>query len=192
MQGARFKGKLGISVRAAIKTALGGRSVDSVIDALPPEARWMLTERFLATQWYPLKGAGAMVDGVARALGRDPVDFAQQLGRDVAFETAGRAGRTLLNLFGTPQRLARYLDPMWDQLYDSGRVEAEYDEATSVLSVRRTRWQAHDPLLCVTMLGSMETLARHMERPRLLSAARTACLADGGTRCQFELRFERP
>lgn len=192
VQGARFKGKLGMSVRRAIKTALGDRSIESVIDALPADARWMLTERFIATQWYPLRSAGVMMEGVARAIGRAPLDVAQQLGRDVAVGTAGRAGRTLLNLFGTPQRLARYLGPMWDQLYDSGRIQADYDEATGVLTVRRMSWLGHDPLLCITLLGSIETLSLHMGRPRLLSAARTTCVSEGAPGCQFELRFDRP
>jgi hypothetical protein len=192
VQGARFKGKLGMSVRRSIKTALGDRSVESVIDAVPADARWMLTERFIATEWYPLRSAGVMIASVAQSIGRPPLELAQQLGRDVAFETAGRAGRTLLNLFGTPQRLARYLGSMWDQLYDSGRIQADHDEATGVLTVRRTSWLGHDPLLCVTLVGSLETLCAHMGSPRLISAARTACVSEGASRCQFELRFERP
>src|SRR5262249_12641048 len=136
------------------------------------------------------RGAGPMIEGVARALGRPPLDFARQLGRDVAFDTAGRAGRTLLNLFGTPQRLARYLGAMWDQLYDGGRIQADYDEQRFVLTVRRTGWPAHDPLLCITLLGSLETLCGHMGSPRLISAARIACVADGAPGCRFELRFD--
>ena len=191
MQGARFKGKLGMAVRRSLKTALGSRPIEPVIEALPPEARWFLTDRFIATQWYPLKGADAMLESVARLLGRDPLELARQIGRDAAFQSAGRVGETMLSLFGTPQRLARYLGPMWDQLYDGGQIQAEYDEASALLTIRRTRWIGHDPLVCITLLGSTEALAGAMGKPRLSSAARTSCVADGASRCQFELRFER-
>lgn len=191
MQGARFKGKLGMAVRRSIKTALGSRPLEPVIEAVPSEARWFLTERFIATQWYPLKGADAMLGSVARLLGRDPVEFARQVGRDAAIQSAGRVGETMLSLFGTPQRLARYLGAMWEQLYDGGQIQADYDEAAAVITIRRNRWLAHDPLVCITLLGSTEALAGAMGKPRLLSAARTSCVGDGAPRCQFELQFER-
>jgi hypothetical protein len=191
VQGARFKGKLGMSVRRSIKAALGARPIEPVIEAMPAEVRWFLAERFIATQWYPLKGADVMLETVARVLGRDPVDFARQIGRDAAVLSTGRVGETIISLFGTPQRLARYLGPMWEQLYDGGLILADYEEATGLLTIRRSRWVAHAPLVCITLLGSTEAVAGQMGKPRLLSAARTSCVGDGAARCQFELRFER-
>lgn len=189
-EGARFKGKLGMAVRKSVKVACGNRALGPIVASLPPDVRWFLTERYIATQWYPLRGADEMLEGIAEAISEAPAELARRIGRDVAHETAGRVGRTLVSIFGTPERMAKYLGPMWTQIYDGGHIDADYDAAQQLLTVRRSTWPAHRPLVCVTLLGSLEGLARQMGRPRLLSAARTSCISEGGARCQFELRFD--
>ncbi len=193
-EGARFKGKLGMAVRKSVKDMIAAKGLDRdrVIESLPSDVRWFLTERYVATQWYSLAGADELLETLAVQLGEDARDLARAVGRDVAFNTAGRVGRTVIGLFGSPERVARYLDSMWAQLYDGGRIQADYDEKREVLSVRRGSWAGHAPLVCVTLLGSLESIAQHMRGVHLLRAERTACISgDDVGRCHFELRFRQ-
>lgn len=190
--GARFKGKLGMAVRKSVKDLLSEhhRDRDAVIGRLPPDVRWFLTERLVATQWYPIRGAGPMLEAIALELGLDPLVCARRIGGDVAYESAGRVGRTVISLFGTPARVARHLGSMWGQLYDSGVVEGTYDDGTGVLGVRRREWRGHDPITCITLLGSLERIVEHMSGVELRSAQRVLCLSDsGGDECRFEVRL---
>ena len=123
-------------------------------------------------------------------LGLDPLVCARRIGGDVAYESAGRVGRTVISLFGTPARVARHLGSMWGQLYDSGVVEGTYDDGTGVLGVRRREWRGHDPITCITLLGSLERIVEHMSGVELRSAQRVLCLSDsGGDECRFEVRL---
>lgn len=189
-QGAHFKGKLGIAVRASVKRLLHEHGIEreAFVASLPPDIRWFLTERYLATKWYPLPGAGQMMEALAEQIGQPPLDVSRRVGHDVAYATAGRVGRSIVGLFGTPKRVARYLGAMWGQLYDGGQIEGEYRD--QVLRVRRSAWPAHHPLLCMTLLGSLECIAEHMHGVRPVAAQRSSCVGDGSSTCCFELRFE--
>lgn len=191
-KGTHFKGKLGKAVRSSVKSLLVEHGIDreEFVASLDPDLRWFLTEHYLATNWYPLRGSGQMLEALARRLDLDPLEVSRRVGRDVAYASAGRVGRTIVSTFGTPTRVARYLAPMLTQLYDGGDVEAAYSEDTGILSVRRSNWKPHHSLICITLLGSLECLSEHMSGYRLVSAQRCACVCEGADACRLELRFE--
>jgi hypothetical protein len=187
--GARFKGKLGMAVRKTVKLELRGHDRDAVAATLPAPARRLLEERFIATIWYPLEGASELIEGVAHALGEPIDEVARRVGRRVTYENAGSLGRTLISLFGTPERLARYFGPIWAQTYDSGVVDASFDAATRRLRVRVARWDGHHPTICMTVLGTLEALGEGMRSPALRSATRLRCVTHGAPSCEHQLVF---
>ncbi len=187
--GARFKGKLGMAVRKTLKVELHGHDQGPFLAGLTEPAQRLLDERFLATTWYPLAGAAELLEGAARTLGQPIDEVAQRVGRRVAFEQAGNLGRTLLSLFGTPERLARYFGSIWAQTYDSGTIDASYDPSAQRVRVRIASWGGHHPTLCMTVLGTLEALGEGMKTPPLRSAMRVRCVAHRAPYCEHQLVF---
>lgn len=191
--GARFKGKLGVAVRKAFKELLvdEGRDRDAFIAALPEPVRPLLEARYVATNWYPLDEADHLMSASALELGVDEFELSRRIGGDVAYESAGRIGWTILSLFASPHRVARHLQTMWNQIYDSGEIECDYDAAAGTLVVERSDWHGHAPHTCMTLLGSLERLGQNMRGYRLVEARRVCCVSEEDAEtCRFEFQFE--
>ncbi|UJR80281.1 Hypothetical protein I5071_23250 [Sandaracinus amylolyticus] len=178
-----------MAVRKALKRELSPAQHARLIDDAPPEVRRLLTERFVATQWYSVAGTEELIARPARMLGRDPVDYARDIGGSVLLEAAGPVGGTVMSLFATPTRLARHMGSMWQQVYDSGHVDGSFDETRRVLAIERSDWAGHGPLLCMTLLGTLIAISEGMKGERLVGSTRVSCISEGARRCRFELRF---
>jgi len=174
-----------------LKKDVGGNGVlERIAEDLPPSMRTLLTDRLVASAWYSLEGADEMMTAVAAHLGRDPVEYARRLGHSVAFESAGPIGRTMMRLFGNPERIASYLPKMWTQLYDSGVVRGVYDPVDGILTIRVAGWMGHTPLGCFNPLGSIEELSRRFEKPPLIEAEQAECVSRGASMCRWVLRYD--
>lgn len=107
--GRRIKGRLMMAARKTIKLDTRSLDADELTNGLSPEARDVLTTRYLATDWYPIDSVDEVMTKVSGCLGMAPEEYAVHVGIGTATEAAGRMGRTLLSLFGSPKRLARYV-----------------------------------------------------------------------------------
>lgn len=188
--GTSFRGKLGIALRKALAD-FDADAVERAKRRMTPNARALVTQRFLASDWYGVEGIEEVIQVLAGELGWDQEHMARALGRSVGFTGAGTVGRAMVSVFGTPQRFEKYLPTMWRQLYDSGTMHAQYDPVDAELTVRVYGWKGHSPLHCFAPLGAVEALATHMRRPQLLSAKRVECVGNGEKRCRYVLAFER-
>ncbi|MCA9599994.1 MAG: hypothetical protein KC776_42105 [Myxococcales bacterium] len=190
MEGTAFRGKLGIAVRKALGE-LDPAAVARARKRLSPTALALVTQRFVASDWYGVEGIEEVITVLADELGWEQERMARTFGQKVGFTGAGPVGRAMVSVFGTPERFEKYLPTTWRQLYDSGTMHARFDPIDGVLSVRVYGWKGHSRLHCFAPLGAVEALASHVRRPRLLSAERVECVAEGAKRCSYELTFER-
>jgi predicted hydrocarbon binding protein len=188
-EGTSFRGKLGIAVKKTL-TGFDAAAVRRATERLSPAARALLTERFVASAWYPVAGIEEVIEVLADELGCDAEELAKKLGRGVGVSGAGPVGRTMISLFGNPRRFEKYLPTMWRQLYDSGTMHARFDPVDGVLSARVYGWKGHSPLHCYAPLGAIEELASHLNQPSLKAARRSECVVTGAKRCSYELAFE--
>ncbi|MEZ4221317.1 MAG: hypothetical protein R3B13_10370 [Polyangiaceae bacterium] len=189
-EGARFRGKLGIAVRKALREFDGG-AVERARARMSASARALVTRRYLASDWYDVEGIDEVIEVLSDELGLPPEMMARRFGASVGDTGAGPVGRAMVTVFGTPQRFERYLPTMWRQLYDSGTMHARFDPVDAVLSVRVYGWKGHSSLHCFAPLGAVEALARHIRSPSLVDARRVECVGDGAKRCAYELTFAR-
>ncbi|MEM7157090.1 MAG: hypothetical protein AAF799_29830 [Myxococcota bacterium] len=187
--GCRISGKLLIGGRKTYKEEAAGRDLAAFVDQLPEALRWFFEERFLPTSWYDASCLETIQLEFARWLDEDPGRVARRLGGKTAYENAGSVGRILMSLFGSPQRVAKYLPDYWGRLYDSGVVEADYDRTTGLLSITIREWESHSPLMCLNPLGSIEEMSRRFREPRFIDGRRVACVATGASACRYELRY---
>ncbi len=178
-----------IGMRKALKEDIAGRDLDELLAILPPETQWLVTERFLTTQWYDATSTDEFTRLVGEWLGYDAEEFALRLGRSVVRGNTGLIVNSMLSVFASPQRIAKYLPPYWHKLYDSGAVVGDYDAPSGLLSIRITDWKSHSALACLNPLGSIAEFARRIKTPELRSYERTRCVADGDAMCEYELRF---
>ncbi|MEO0325379.1 MAG: hypothetical protein AAF447_20655 [Myxococcota bacterium] len=190
---ARFKGRLGIGLRKATKEILAaeGRDRDRFLAALPEELRGPLTERYVATVWYPTAPMESLFAHMAKELGAEPEAFARRLGATTVNASAGPMGRSLIALIATPPRLAKYANTVWRQLHDEGRLDARFDRAEGRLVAESSGWSSHGPLTCLTTLGSMEAIAERMRGYEFTSSERETCVSAGSATCRLVLRFRR-
>ena len=187
--GERIKGRLMMAGRKSMKHDLGTAGMAAVLAKASPEVRHALTRRFLATDWYSQEATDDVIRLVAAQLGMDPKEYALQLGRNSAYESAGRLGRTLLGLFGSPQRLARYVPEYWSTLYDSGRVTAGYDASTKLLTLTVRDWKGHSALRCFNPFGSMVELSQRFKEPALVDYKQVSCVSRGDTQCVYQYQY---
>jgi hypothetical protein len=189
-EGTSFRGKLGIAVLKAVSN-FDAAAVLRAKARMSSTARTLLTERYVASDWYPVEGIEEVIRVLAEELNEKPEALAHRLGRGVGFSGAGTVGRAFLSVFGTPTRFEKYLPATWRQLYDSGIMRARFDPLDNVLCARVYGWKGHSPLHCFAPLGAVEELAHRMRSPELQSASRVECVSLGAERCTYELRFER-
>ncbi|MCB9586004.1 MAG: hypothetical protein H6718_11440 [Polyangiaceae bacterium] len=188
-RGERIKGRLMMAGRKSMKSDLGAAGMAAVLEKASPEVRHTLTRRFLATDWYAQDTTDDVIRLVAAQLGMGAEEYALQLGRNSAYESAGRLGRTLVGLFGSPQRLARYVPEYWSTLYDSGRVTAGYDESTKLLTLMIRDWKGHSALRCYNPFGSMVELSSRFKEPALVEYKRVSCVSRGDAQCVYQYRY---
>lgn len=189
LQGRRFRGQLGIGTMKAIKQATDPATRRAVTAALSADARRLMELRYSAVGWYSLEGVPELFGAFAAATGQEPEEFALYVGKFIVRERPGPVGRGILRRFGSPARIASYMDMMFGLLYDSGNVAGSYDAAAGTLRIRVSRWDGHHPLTCTTVTGSVEGIAAQFHHPTLVGAERTCCLSDGSAFCEHVYSF---
>ncbi len=190
LEGTSFRGKLGIAVLKTVST-FDGAAVARAKSRMSPDARELLSRRYIASEWYSVAAIEEVIRVLAEELAESPDSLARRFGRGVGFSGAGTVGRAMLSVFGNPTRFEKYLPATWRQLYDSGIMRARFDPIDGILNARVYGWKGHSPLHCFAPLGAVEELASRMGRPRLLGAERIECVSLGAERCTYVLRFER-
>ena len=138
-----------------VKQFFGEKGEAALLNAISPEARAMVADGILVSTWYPIDHVIEILVRMDELLGKGDFELARKMGAHTA--RMALAG-------GVQQSFAKEHDPafvlkmgplLWQQYYDTGRVEAELLEAESAVS-RIIDFGSPHRAICMGMLGWIE------------------------------------
>lgn len=191
MKGRQIKGKLLLSARKAVKIDTDGVDLVSLYPELSDPAKRLLTDRFIASAWYPNEAIDEVLSVVATHLGVTDEQYSFRLGRQSVALASGPIVSTAVSVLATPKRIVRYLGSFWGQLYDSGETTGEYDATAGRVSIELRGWKGHTRVQCFNPLGALVEVCARSDRAKYVSHQRVACVCDGADACRYEVQFER-
>lgn len=191
MEGRRIKGKLLLSARKAIKVDTDGVDLPALYPELSQEARWLLSERFLASAWYPNRAIDEVLRAVAAHRGVAAEAYSYRMGRQCVSFATGSVVSTAVAILATPHRIAKYMPSLWGQFYDSGTTRGQFDASTGRVCVEVSDWHGHTRLQCQNPMGALVEVCVRSDRAEYVSHDHVACVSDGAPACRYEVQFER-
>ncbi len=174
----------------------GPEQLAAIARRIPPAERDALDPSLpllgvLATQWYPARTIGLLLDGVTQGLTEAE---RMRLIRESTTEAVERAIRGVFRLpfklLGTPERYAKHIQRFWNQIHDTGTRHIEIVGPGEAISIIED-WPGHHPLLCAV---TMETMAAVFRRMGLsdVEVLRVECVASHDAHCKAIVRWQPP
>lgn len=173
-----------------VRQFFGEKGEAALLESLSPEARAMVGDGILVSTWYPIDQAIEILVRIDETLGKG--DFA--LSRKMGAHTA----RTAL-AGGVQQSFAKEHDPgfvlkmvplIWQQYYDTGRIEAEILTDESAVS-RTLDFEAPHQIICKGIQGWIEA-AVEIWGGKDVRVDETKCRTRGDNVCEFAIRWTLP
>ena len=191
MEGRQIKGKLLLSARKAVKIDTDGVDLVALNPQLSAPAKRLLTDRFIASAWYPNEAIDEVIAVVAARCGVTDEQYSFRLGRQSVALATGPIVSTAVSVLATPQRIVRYLGSFWGQLYDSGEVTGHFDASTGRVQIELRGWKGHTRVQCFNPLGALVEVCVRSERAKYVSHELLACVSQGADACRYAVQFER-
>ena len=142
----------------------------------------------IASTWYPAAVASALLSEVTLGLQNEArADLLKQGVKYALGVTLTGVYRVLFETLVTPERHARYAQKIWNQYYNTGKVEGEMlgpNRSTQVV----TEWGGHHPLLCELSLSSLAVFHEAMGCKNV-RVRRTSCVLDAELSARHSERF---
>lgn len=142
----------------------------------------------LPSAWYPARNIHALLDGLlSRQTARERDETARDGARAIIDSTLKGVYRWLFTTMMTPERYARNAQKLFSRYQEPGEMTKTALGETGHLSVLRG-WPGHHPLLCDFLIHTADYVYRQLGC-RDVKVRRTACVAEGGTDCRFEITW---
>ncbi|MEZ4234266.1 MAG: hypothetical protein R3B89_34140 [Polyangiaceae bacterium] len=163
-----------------------------VVSNMRPEHRAQLdVDRpgagILASAWYPSALVHELLDGLTSGLTEAEVQrLAVEAEGAVMDATLHGIHKLFFRLLVTPERYARYSQPLWNRFFDSGQMVSAVrdDEVCS----RATGWRGYHCFICRMNREAMRIIHTAMGR-RVIDVIETECAARGDKACANRMRL---
>ncbi|MFW5925039.1 MAG: hypothetical protein ACOCV4_02670 [Myxococcota bacterium] len=143
----------------------------------------------LASKWYPMELAHALLDQVATRFSREELDaIALRAGPEVMNAMMSGLQRRAFRLLMNPERYGKYVQTIWRQNFDSGDIEVKMPSPTEQEG-RVTNWHGHHRLICRLIHAGKIAVFEAMGCEGV-ELELTGCIADGDPACSSRLRWQ--
>lgn len=138
-----------------VKQFYGEKGLTLMLEALPPGSREVIRDGVLVSSWYPLDQAIEILVAIDEIFGKGDFELTRKIGAFTA--RAALAG-------GVQQSFVKEHDPafvlkmspvLWQQYYDTGRIEIESQGEESAIT-RIHDFERPHPVICSGLLGWIE------------------------------------
>ncbi|MEZ4369724.1 MAG: hypothetical protein R3B07_02835 [Polyangiaceae bacterium] len=139
----------------------------------------------IASTWYPSPLVHELMDGLCAGLPEAEVEaLATQAEGAVMDATLHGVHKLFFRMLVTPERYARYSQPLWNRFFDSGQMVTEVvgDEVRS----RATGWRGYHCFICRMNREAMRIIHTAMG-VKVERVEMTECQARGDKRCANRL-----
>ena len=173
-----------------VRQFFGEKGEAALLHAISSEARAMVADGILVSTWYPIDHVIEILVKLDELLGKGDFELARKMGAHTA--RMALAG-------GVQQSFAKENDPafvlkmgplLWQQYYDTGRVEVESLGPESAVS-RILDFGAPHLAICMGMLGWIEE-AIGMWGGQNVRVEMTTCRTRGDDICEFTTHWTDP
>lgn len=169
--------------------------LSEVIAGMSPEHRALLdvsrpSSGLIASAWYPSTLVHELVDGLSAGLAEDEVEaLATQAEGAVMDATLHGVHKLFFRMLVTPERYARYSQPLWNRFFDSGQMVTVV-EGNEVRS-RATGWRGYHCFICRMNREAMRIIHTAMGEKVAGKVEMLECQARGDKACANRLRLEK-
>ncbi|MCA9643196.1 MAG: hypothetical protein H6718_19205 [Polyangiaceae bacterium] len=166
-----------------------------VIASMRPEHRVHLDVNrpgagLIASTWYPSALVHELLDGLSAGLSESETEaLATQAEGAVMDATLHGVHKLFFRMLVTPERYARYSQPLWNRFFDSGQMVTEV-EGNEVRS-RATNWRGYHCFICRMNREAMRIIHTAMGVKVLGKVETVECMAQGDKSCSNRLRMAR-
>lgn len=173
-----------------VKQFFGEKGEAALLEAISPEARAMVADGILVSTWYPIDPVIEILVKMDEVFGKGDFELARKMGAHTA--RMALAG-------GVQQSFAKENDPafvlrmgplLWQQYYDTGRVEVEALGPESAVS-RIFEFGAPHRAICMGMLGWIEE-AVGIWGGRDVRVNEVKCRTRGDDFCEYTCHWTDP
>jgi len=160
----------------------GEEAYDRLLESLKPETRAVLRDGVLISSWYPVEVSVEMMQTMDRLFGKGDLALCREMGRysaQVSLKGVYR-GYARENDFNFVNRMT---PKMWQQYYDSGRMETETLGKGRAVT-RITDFAEPNRVLCLGTLGWLEA-ANEVWGAQNVTVEETKCRLRGDNCCEY-------
>lgn len=172
-----------------VRELYGEPGVRRVKEALSAESRRRLEEKVMPHDWVPLEMFIELNTEIDRLYGRGDLELCRELGRYASKVNLPTLYRIFYAL-GSPRFILSRAIRVWDVHYDSGRIDATFEEIPplekAILSVRE--FAEPHPVHCLSVLGWVERSVE-LSGGEVKDARETKCRTKGADVCRFEVTY---
>lgn len=173
-----------------VRQFYGDTGLRLLLEALPPASQEIIRDGVLVSSWYPLDKSIEMLVTIDEIFGKGDFVLTRKIGAFTA--RAALAG-------GVQQSFGKQNDPgfvlkmspvLWQQYYDTGRIENETQGEESAIS-RIHDFEMPHPVICNGLLGWIEE-AIEVWGGTQVRVTETKCRCKGDPHCEIVSSWKAP
>lgn len=187
--GAHIKGSAVTARIRYVRELYGEPGVRRLKEALTPEHRKRLDDKVMPHDWVEMELFLELCTEIDRLYGRGDLALCRELGRFAAKVNLPTLYRIFYAL-GSPRFILSRAVRVWEVHYDSGRIEADFEQRPpherAILTVRNFAMphRAH----CLSVLGWAERSVE-LSGGEISDASETTCRTRGDDACRFVVTY---
>ncbi len=187
--GANIKGSAVTARVRYVRELYGEPGVRRIKEALSPASRKRIEDKVMPHDWVPMELFIELCTEIDRLYGRGDLALCRELGRYAAKVNLPTLYRIFYAL-GSPRFIISRAIRVWEVHYDSGRLDATFEErppleqATLTLRDFGAPHKAH----CLSVLGWAERSVE-LSGGEVSSAVETTCRTAGSDACRFVVAY---
>lgn len=172
-----------------VRESYGEPGVRRLKESLSPESRQRIDEKVMPHDWVPLPMFIELCTEIDRLYGRGDLALCRELGRYAAKVNLPTLYRIFYAL-GSPRFIVSRAIRVWGVHYDSGRIDATFEEKPPLERVTLTlrNFAEPHPVHCLSVLGWVERSVE-LSGGEISDASETTCRSRGDDACRFVVSY---
>ena len=184
---ARVKGTAIAGRLRYVRRHHGEEGLGAVLAALPDRALARELELgVLRSSWYPLGHSLALTETIDRLFGSGDGALAGPLAAQVAEDDLSTVYKIFFKLASPAYTIEKAME-VWRQYHDSGRLQV-VERGPGLVVAHLVDFEAPHAAVCASTVGWVERFM-HLAGAEDVRVTHPSCLAAGGERCEFVLRW---